>query len=229
MMATKADSSELFDEVLEILYVKREDGEAMHVNDLLEYEHFDFKFTRDLLEEMVSERLISTEFGRIVLTTRGSARATNILRCHRLAERLLVDVLSVQDDIVESNACHFEHILSPEIADSICTLLGHPKTCPHGKPIPPGACCKSAGIEILPILKPLSQLGPGEQGVVAYISSRFHERLSRLGSLGIIPGQRIRVRQVKPSFIIAYGETELALEESVAAEIYLRVSNNNPK
>ncbi len=228
-MGTRADSSVLHDEVLEILYVKRENGMAMPVNDLLDYEHFDFTFTRDLLEEMVSEGLIATEYGRIILTDAGSSRATKILRCHRLAERLLVDVLNVQDEIVESNACHFEHILSSEIADSICTLLGHPKTCPHGKAIPPGDCCRSAGSEILAIMKPLSQLAPGDQGVVAYISSRFHERLSRLGSLGIMPGQEIRVRQVKPSFIIAFGETELALEETVAAEIYLRVSNHSPK
>ena len=45
---------------------------------------------------------------------------------------------------VETNACTFEHILSPEVTDRICTFLGHPKTCPHGSPIPPGECCQNA-------------------------------------------------------------------------------------
>jgi Mn-dependent DtxR family transcriptional regulator len=43
---------------------------------------------------------------------------------------------------IEQQACKFEHILSPEATDKICTFLGHPKTCPHGAPIPPGKCCR---------------------------------------------------------------------------------------
>ena len=63
-------------------------------------------------------------------------------RAHRLAERLFTDVLSLRDEeAVESNACQFEHILSPELTDRICTFLGHPETCPHGSPIPRGKCC----------------------------------------------------------------------------------------
>jgi DtxR family Mn-dependent transcriptional regulator len=225
-VSTKTHLSVLYDEVLEILFMKREQHEEVTVTSLLEYEHFEFTFTHELLDEMVAAGLIQTRENRVSLTGAGSDTATGIIRCHRLAERLLVDVLSVEDEIIESSACRFEHILSEEIADRICTLLGHPKTCPHGHPIPSGECCRGADVEVLPILKPLSQLSPGDEGVVAYISSRFHERLSRLGSLGISPGQRIRVRQIKPSFIIAFGETKLALEENVAAEIYLRVSNH---
>jgi Mn-dependent DtxR family transcriptional regulator len=46
---------------------------------------------------------------------------------------------------IEQQACKFEHILSPEATDKICTFLGHPRTCPHGAPIPPGPCCGRAG------------------------------------------------------------------------------------
>ena len=42
---------------------------------------------------------------------------------------------------IEQQACKFEHILSPEATDKICAFLGHPRTCPHGAPIPPGPCC----------------------------------------------------------------------------------------
>jgi Mn-dependent DtxR family transcriptional regulator len=66
-----------------------------------------------------------------------------VIRRHRLAERLFTDTLSLRDDAqIESNACTFEHILSPEVTEKICTFLGHPRQCPHGSPIPPGPCCE---------------------------------------------------------------------------------------
>jgi len=48
---------------------------------------------------------------------------------------------------IEQQACKFEHILSPEATDKICTFLGHPRTCPHGAPIPPGVCCDSRPVQ----------------------------------------------------------------------------------
>jgi ABC-type sulfate/molybdate transport systems ATPase subunit len=78
----------------------------------------------------------------VELTEHGRERAGNIIRRHRLAERLFTDSLAMDSESeIEEQACKFEHILSPEATDKICTFLGHPKTCPHGAPIPPGVCC----------------------------------------------------------------------------------------
>jgi DtxR family Mn-dependent transcriptional regulator len=78
----------------------------------------------------------------VQLTTHGRKRAADIIRRHRLAERLFTDSLSMDSETeIEQQACKFEHILSSEATDKICTFLGHPKTCPHGSPIPPGPCC----------------------------------------------------------------------------------------
>jgi len=78
----------------------------------------------------------------VELTPRGRERAGNIIRRHRLAERLFTDSLAMDSESeIEQQACKFEHILSPEATDKICTFLGHPRTCPHGAPIPPGPCC----------------------------------------------------------------------------------------
>jgi Mn-dependent DtxR family transcriptional regulator len=83
----------------------------------------------------------------VELTPRGRERAGSIIRRHRLAERLFTDSLAMDSESeIEQQACKFEHILSPEATDKICTFLGHPKTCPHGAPIPPGPCCLNAGI-----------------------------------------------------------------------------------
>jgi putative ABC transport system ATP-binding protein len=78
----------------------------------------------------------------VELTERGRERAGSIIRRHRLAERLFTDSLAMDSESeIEQQACKFEHILSPEATDKICTFLGHPRTCPHGAPIPPGVCC----------------------------------------------------------------------------------------
>jgi hypothetical protein len=84
----------------------------------------------------------------VELTPRGRERAGSIIRRHRLAERLFTDSLAMDSESeIEQQACKFEHILSPEATDKICTFLGHPRTCPHGAPIPPGTCC-DANVEV---------------------------------------------------------------------------------
>jgi putative ABC transport system ATP-binding protein len=78
----------------------------------------------------------------VELTDRGRQRAADIIRRHRLAERLFTDSLALDSESeIEQQACKFEHILSHEATDKICAFLGHPRTCPHGAAIPPGPCC----------------------------------------------------------------------------------------
>ena len=84
----------------------------------------------------------------IVFTEKGRKRAEDVIRRHRLAERLFTETFHVHDEKeVAEQACRFEHILSPEATDSICSFLGHPRTCPHGSPIPAGECCLTAAKE----------------------------------------------------------------------------------
>ena len=75
-------------------------------------------------------------------TERGKRMAADIIRRHRLAERLFTEALNMHNEVeIEQQACKFEHILSPEATERICSFLGHPRTCPHGSPIPEGKCC----------------------------------------------------------------------------------------
>jgi putative ABC transport system ATP-binding protein len=93
---------------------------------------------------------VSTGDGSMIVefTARGRQRAADIVRRHRLAERLFTDSLAMDSETeIEQQACKFEHILSPEATDKICAFLGHPRTCPHGALIPPGQCCGSAADE----------------------------------------------------------------------------------
>src|SRR5579884_1712331 len=91
----------------------------------------------------------------VELTEKGRQRAGDIIRRHRLAERQFTDSLAMDSESeIEEQACKFEHILSTEATDKICAFLGHPKTCPHGAPIPPGPCCgrTADSLDALPAL-----------------------------------------------------------------------------
>jgi len=78
----------------------------------------------------------------VEMTARGRQRAGDIIRRHRLTERLFTDSLHMENESeIAEQACKLEHILSQEATDRICAFLGHPTTCPHGAPIPPGPCC----------------------------------------------------------------------------------------
>jgi len=92
---------------------------------------------------------VFTEGEAVWLTAEGRELARNVVRRHRLAERLLVDLLDVGREDVEGPACRFEHVLNQGVDDRICTLLGHPPTCPHGKLIPRGLsmCSTARGLQ----------------------------------------------------------------------------------
>ena len=96
-----------------------------------------------ILARMSERHLVELRNGHVQLTVNGSRRARDVVRRHRLAERLFKDTFAVNEEEVQTQACKFEHIISPELDRRICTFLGHPKTCPHGNPIPPGDCCDS--------------------------------------------------------------------------------------
>ena len=98
-----------------------------------------------LLPVMQQIGLLRSDQPVLAMTELGRGRAASIIRRHRLAERLFAETFHMTDDQqLESNACTFEHILSPEVTERICTFLDHPRHCPHGSPIPPGECCPRA-------------------------------------------------------------------------------------
>ncbi|WP_244372834.1 iron dependent repressor, metal binding and dimerization domain protein [Archaeoglobus fulgidus] len=84
-----------------------------------------------------------------------------MVRLHRLAERLLSDILGFKD--VEEHACRFEHLIDDEAEEAICTLLGHPQVCPHGRTIPAGNCCIIKETEVERVIYRLSELSQGDE------------------------------------------------------------------
>ena len=95
-------------------------------------------------DELTSLAYIEVNEGRVYLRQEGKDEGRRTIRRHRLAERLMMDVLNIRGETAEDKACQFEHLLNEEVDVKVCTMLNHPATCPHGKPIPPGDCCVEA-------------------------------------------------------------------------------------
>jgi len=207
-------------EILEILWTMEEKGQATFAGTL--HESVNGTGT-DFLAAMLRENLVVVDEAHRVRLARGGRRlAEQVIRRHRLAERLICDVLGSHVDESENAACEFEHILSEGITNSICTLLGHPQYCPHGRPIPQGDCCRKAEAELHPILVSSDQLDVGETATVAYLSAQEHTWVLRLSALGIVPGNHLRLLQKWPSCVLQCDETEIAVERDVARNIYVR-------
>ena len=181
----------------------------------------DVTFNDEIIGHLTTEQLIQVQGKKIELTPHGYEQAKQIVRCHRLAERLLADVLGMPLKEMEQGACEFEHILAPEIVDSICTLLGHPSECPHGLKIPEGKCCSQARETLTSAIVPLSRVQVGDQVKVCYINTKSDSRIHKLCHFGIIPGSHIKVHQKSPSFVVQHENTQIAIEQDIADEIFV--------
>ena len=175
------------------------------------------------LEQLLKAGYISTSDNRLRLTRTGRPEAVNVVRRHRLAERLLADVLGTTNSLVHEKACKFEHLLDRGLDESICVLLGHPKVCPHGNPIPPGRCCHQKQTQPQKVVDPLSQLNPGQKGRVAYVHAPESNKLQKLMAMGILPGAPISSIQNFPSYVFQVGQTQFAVDKEIADAIYVRL------
>lgn len=177
--------------------------------------------TEELLATCERDGYVTRHNGEVKLTPLGRQTAGEIIRRHRLAERLVVDVLGMTLEESEADACEFEHLLAPNVTDAICTLLGHPRFCPHNHPIPEGACCRQTEERVNSLVTSLDRLNVGEQAQVAYVSADNFPRIQKLFALGLAPGVPVKVHQKTPSYVIQCDETQIALERDIARNIYV--------
>ena len=206
-------------EVLESVWSNEERGSAGVEEISLEAKT---EVTEELLAECEREGyLMRTSAGEIKLTPLGRQTAREIIRRHRLAERLVVDVLGMTLEESEADACEFEHFLARGVTDAICTLLGHPRFCPHNHSIPEGDCCRQVENQINSLVTSIDRLEVGEQAQVAYVSAANFPRIRKLSSFGITPGVSVKVQQKFPSFVVQCDETQIALEKDIARDIYV--------
>lgn len=175
-------------------------------------------FYEDVFKELLEEDFVKLigEDNKVFLTEKGGNYARQIIRAHRIAERLLADVLEGE---YEKGACEFEHTINPDLVNSICTLLGHPRECPHGRLIPEGECCKRSDKTAETTVIPLTELEVGQMARIAYVQCKNDQQLHRIDGLQIRPGVEVKLHQKYPTFVIECEGASIALDQEVASNI----------
>lgn len=215
--------SESAQELLEQLWIEtQEEGQAGVAADAYPPESIDELLRQDLVEQG-----FAGQGGELTLTPLGLPEAAQAVRRHRLAERLLTDVLSTPEALMDEQACRFEHVLVDGVQESICTLLGHPRFCPHGKPIPLGPCCERMQESAERLIAPVCDLQPGQGGQIAYLRMDDPKRLQKLMAMGVLPGVPIRLLRRFPSYVFEAGYSQFAVDKEIAADIFVRLTGSS--
>ena len=174
------------------------------------------------LEELDRLAYVDIQGERVHLREEGREEAQMAVRRHRLAERLTMDIFDIRGPEGDAQACEFEHLLRGAVDTKLCTLLNHPSTCPHGRPIPPGRCCRDARQQGAPGVVALTELKPGESGEIAYLSTAEPKKMQKLMSMGVLPGNLLQLKRAYPSYIFRIGHSEFAVDQDLAREIFVR-------
>ncbi|MBO3841576.1 MAG: metal-dependent transcriptional regulator [Candidatus Brockarchaeota archaeon] len=141
------------------------------------------------VEKLEEEGLVThVSYRGVKLTEKGRRIALQVVRRHRLSERLLVDILKMDWERVHETACRLEHSLTDEVVKHLEKALNYPRTCPHGNPVP-----NEQGKVFEEETQPLSELAEGELGVIVKVVEEKPELLISLKKHGLVPGAVVRV------------------------------------
>ena len=165
------------------------------------------------------------------LTTQGRTKATHVIRKHRLAERLLADVIGLDWAFVHDEACRWEHVMSEQVERRLLEMLDHPTESPYGNPIPgldelgdsPAGRFMDGVISIVDVA---AQNPSGKSGTIRRLAEPVQfepEFLQQLHDSGVQPGKTATISQAG-SYVRVHVEgydEALELANDVAAHIYL--------
>jgi DtxR family Mn-dependent transcriptional regulator len=204
------------EEYLEAIYTRQEaNARAATTRDLAECLGVKDASVTEMLKKLSQKGFIHyTRYHGATLTEPGLKIATKVKRKHRLLERFLVDICGVNKRESHKQACEMEHVISDTAVDTLSTQLGHPATCPGGSVIPEGERGDEAKI---------SKLSETDEGtyIIRFLTSPEPETISRLCSLGLIPGLSVKVlRKIAHGpIVIEMKDTQIALGRDVAESL----------
>ncbi len=211
------------EEYLESIFRLQQKERPVRISKLAEDLGITLASASEMAKKLKQMKLISNTGKKVYLTKRGETEARQVIRRHRLSERLLTDVLGFDWDKVHEEACKLEHALSQELEDGIAESLGNPETCPHGQPIP-----NKDGVFVEESTLPLSSLEPGEKREIARVPEDNPELLRYLDSLGLKPKVEVEVKEVAPfggPLLIQIGNVRHALGQRVASKILVKADD----
>jgi DtxR family Mn-dependent transcriptional regulator len=173
----------------------------------------------EVVRRLVADGHLEERDRELRLTAQGRQRAEAVVRKHRLAERLLVDVVGLDWAKAHQEAERWEHVISDDAEERIVVLLGHPATCPHGNPIPGSGTARAPE-------RPLSSSQPGEQVRLSRLTETVEvdfDTLVYLDSYGFRPGCTALVKDRSPdgALTLALGDAMMAVSPALASQLYV--------
>ncbi len=126
---------------LKAIWHIKERGEDVKISTIAKMLNIRQPSVVQMLKKLNIKNLVNYNKAGVKLTEEGQAVGTNMMRNSRLLEVLMESALKVEID--EEMVCGIEHHMKKEFTDALCTMLKHPRKCPHEREIPMGECCKS--------------------------------------------------------------------------------------
>lgn len=215
----KKDVSIAMEEYLECIYRLEEKFGKAKTGDIVKFLGLSAGTITNTLKRLKKRGLIVHKpyVGGVRLTEKGRRIALEVIRRHRLSERLLSDVLNQEWDKVHETACMLEHSINEEVARLLEKILKEPRTCPHGNPIP-----AENGMIIEEKSVPLTSIMSGTQCRIVKVIEESPDFLRYLKKIGLMPGTTIEVVDIEPydgSIIVKVGFMNHVLSRSVASLI----------
>jgi DtxR family Mn-dependent transcriptional regulator len=219
-MATKVSS--VIEEYLETIYRLQEKSGVARTSDLVKMLNVAPGTVTNTVERLEKESLVVHEpYKGVKMTEKGYRTALRVIRKHRLSECLLTDILNLEWDKAHDAACQLEHGVSDEVAKKIEKALGHPRTCPHGNPIP-----TECGGVIEERSQPLAKFNLQDKAVIVKIADENPDLLQYLDRLGLRPKTSVEVVEKAPfngPITVRVEEKDCALSREIASIIRVKI------
>ena len=209
------------EEYLEAIHELEEEGTTVIQARLAERVGHSAPSVSEMVRRLRSEGYVAVTGRQLGLTGKGRDLAESVVRKHRLAERLLTDVIGLPWDKAHVEACRWEHVISDEVEERLVEVLGHPTTCPHGNPIP-GAVDPADELGLVPLSDALA----GERVVLRRVTEQVEldqAALTFLAAARFMPGTEATVTTRGPDGTLTLdveGEP-LALGPALAGSLFV--------
>lgn len=221
-MATNVEVSSTVEEYLEAIYKLQERDGVAKTTELAKELKVALGTITNTIESMEKQTLVEHRpYKGVKLTAKGRKIALDVVRRHRLSERLLVDILRMEWSKAHDAACKLEHAFADkELSEPLEEALGHPKTCPHGNPIP-----SESGKLVEERSEVLLSLEAGDKGTIVKVTDERSDILQYLGKLGLVPGAIVEIEEKAPfdgPLMVRVGNANYALGRNVASVIWVK-------
>jgi DtxR family Mn-dependent transcriptional regulator len=207
------------EEYLETIHELGEEGAVVIQARLAERLGHSAPAVSEMVKRLRDEGYVEVAGRSLSLTPTGSRVAESVVRKHRLAERLLTDIIGLPWEKAHLEAGRWEHVISDEVEARLVEVLGHPTTCPHGNPIP-----GTGGVE--PVMTALSESRRGDHVRLARVTEQIEidqDSLTYLSAHGFVPGAEATVESRAPdgTLILDLGVRTIALGPGLAQKLFV--------